>query len=65
MGFKHLPRGVPPERLKYCSIRTKESARVEGLENEMEWYYTDTGEAVPEEPEKPGRTERAPGTKDG
>ncbi len=50
MGFPMIPRGVDKSRLKLLAMRVKESARVPGVSDVFEWYYTDTGEAVPEDP---------------
>ncbi len=50
MGFPMIPRGVDRRRLHLLDMRVKESARIQGVSNVYEWYYTDTGEAVPDEP---------------
>lgn len=49
VGFPMIPRGVPKERLVFLELREKPGR--DNLdpddEREMEWYFTDTGEAIP------------------
>jgi hypothetical protein len=49
MGAPPIPSSVPFERLPFVAMRTKPGTHVEGLEDEEECYYTDTGESIPDD----------------
>ncbi len=53
MGAPPIPAGIPKDRLKFVDMRVNEAAQVDGLEDEMEWYYTDTGETIPDADDTP------------
>ncbi len=50
MGAPPFPEGVDENRIHLLEMRVKEDTRQPGLEDEYEWYYTDTGEVVPDDP---------------